>query len=186
MPVIAVVAFGLVSVIVSVEVPPAAIVAGANALADEMPPTTVSTALAAVPVPAFVVVTAPVELVYAPTVLLVTFTVTVHEPLAGTVPVASATLVPPTAAVTAPPAQVVAPAGVPVFTRPAGYLSLTAAPLIAVVFALVGVMVRTEVAPGKMEFGAKALPTVGAPSTVSEAVAAATLAPPLVVVRPPA
>src|SRR4051812_40395568 len=120
MPVTAVVVFGLVSVIVSVDVPPAAIVAGANALLEVMPPTTVMTALAAVPDPAFVVATAPVEFVYTPTTLLVTLTVTVQEPLAGTVPVASATLVPPATAVTVPPAQEVTPAGVPVFTRPAG------------------------------------------------------------------
>ena len=52
---------------------------------------------------------------------LVTLTVTVQEPLAGTVAPDSATLAPPLAAVTVgAPAQVVAPAGVPVFTRLAG------------------------------------------------------------------
>ena len=50
----------------------------------------------------------------------VTFTVTVHEPLAGTVAVASATLVPLLAAVTVPPAHVVAPLAAAVFTRFAG------------------------------------------------------------------
>jgi hypothetical protein len=51
---------------------------------------------------------------------LVTLTVTVQEPLAGTVPPVSATLVPLFAAVTLPAPQVVAAAGVPVLTRPAG------------------------------------------------------------------
>ena len=64
---------------------------------------------AAVAVPALVVVTAPVELLYAPAACVVTFTVTVHEPVAGTVPPASATLVPLLAAVTVPPPHVVAP-----------------------------------------------------------------------------
>ena len=50
----------------------------------------------------------------------VTFTVTVHVPLAGTVPLASATLLPPFAAVTVPAPQVVAPLALAVFTSPAG------------------------------------------------------------------
>ena len=47
---------------------------------------------------------------------LVTFTVTVHEPLAGTVPPESATLLPPFVAVTVPP-HVVAPEADAVLTR---------------------------------------------------------------------
>ena len=67
--------------------------------------------------PALVLVTAPAGIVFAcaPAVLPVTFTVTVHDPLAGTVPPASATELPPAVAVTVPP-QVVAPAGVAAFT----------------------------------------------------------------------
>jgi hypothetical protein len=57
---------------------------------------------------------------YDPAVALVTFTVTVQAPLAGTVAPVSATLTPLLAAVTVPPAQVVLPAGVAVFTSFAG------------------------------------------------------------------
>ena len=50
----------------------------------------------------------------------VTFTVTVHEPPAGTVPPESATLAPLFAAVTVPAPHVVAPLALAVLTRPAG------------------------------------------------------------------
>src|ERR1700693_2005772 len=98
-------AFGLVSVIVRVEVPLMPMVAGAKALAIVGWPSTVSVADAPAAVPALVVVTLPVLLRYAPAMAEVTLTVTVHDPLAGTVAVASATLVPLFAAVTVPPAQ---------------------------------------------------------------------------------
>ena len=80
-----------------------------------------------------------------------TFTVTVHEPLAGTVPVASATLPPPLAAVTLPPAHVVAPLALAVLTRFAGYVSVNAAPVTADAFGLVSVMVSTLVSPVPIE-----------------------------------
>src|SRR5438105_9396139 len=85
---------------------------------------TVSVAEAPAAVPALVVVTLPVELLYEPAVALVTFTLTVHEPLAATVAPVSATLVPLLAAVTvgAPP-HVVAPLADAVLTRFAGYVS---------------------------------------------------------------
>ena len=76
-----------------------------------------SVALAPATVPAFVVATLPVEFRYDPAVALVTLTVTVHEPLAGTVAPESATLPPLLAAVTVPPAQVVAPEAEAVLTR---------------------------------------------------------------------
>ena len=59
-------------------------------------------------------------------------TVTVHEPDAGMVPAERATLEAPAFAVTVPAAQLVAPAGVAVLTRPAGYTSVKAAPVTAV------------------------------------------------------
>src|SRR5882672_12470637 len=99
-------AFGLVSVIVSTEVAPGTISDGANDFATAGCESTVSVADAPVAVPALVVVTLPVLLRYAPAVALVTFTVTVHEPLAGTVAPVSATLVPLLAAVTVAPAHV--------------------------------------------------------------------------------
>ena len=107
------VAFGLVSVMVITLASLVPTEAGAKALATVMAEATVSVSLAeAVLAPALVLVTAPAAsvLVSLPDVLLVTFTVTVHEPLAGIVPPESATLVPPFAAVTTPAPQVVAPA----------------------------------------------------------------------------
>ena len=117
-PVIGVV-FGLVSVIVSTEVPFAPMAVGEKALVTIGRESTVSVALPAAAVPVSVV-TGPVELRYAPAAALVTLTVTMQEPLAGTVPAESATLVPLLAAVTVPAVHVVAPAGVAVFTSPAG------------------------------------------------------------------
>ena len=55
-----------------------------------------------------------------PGAALVTFTVTVQELLAATVPPASVTLLPPLAALAVPPAQVVAAAALAAFARPAG------------------------------------------------------------------
>src|SRR5258706_7868432 len=78
----------------------------------------------------------------------------------------SATLPAPLTAVTAPPAHVVAPeAGAPL-TRPAGYVSVNAAPVIAAAFALLSVMVSTEVPAMPIEAGANALATVGCRRTV--------------------
>src|SRR5438128_1915522 len=141
------VAFGLVSVMVSTLVSFVPIELGANAFATVSPPRTLRFALAAaVLAPAFPVSTAPaaIMLLYVPVVALVTFTVTVHAPLAGTVPFASATLDPLFAAVTVPAPQVVAPLAAAVLTRSAGYVSVNAAPVIGVAFALVSVIVRTE------------------------------------------
>ena len=112
-------AFALVSVMVSVDVPLVPITVGANAMLTAGCAITVNVAEAPAAVPAFVVVTLPVELLYAPALAEVTLTVTVHEPKPGTVPPESARLAPPFAAVTAPP-QVVAPLAAPVFARPAG------------------------------------------------------------------
>ena len=113
-------AFAFESVMVSVEVPAMPIGFAANAFAIVGCVRTVSVALPAAAVPAFVVVTLPVLLRYAPAVALVTFTVTVHEPLAGTVAPESARLVPLFAAVTVAPAQVLAPEADAVFTRFSG------------------------------------------------------------------
>jgi hypothetical protein len=81
---------------------------------------TVSVAEAAAAVPALLVATLPVELLYDPAAAEVTFTVTVQEPFAGMVAPASCTLVPLFAAVTVPAPQVVAPLADAVFTSPAG------------------------------------------------------------------
>ena len=109
---------------------------------------------------------------------------TVHEPLAGIVAPASATLVPPLAAATVPGPQLVVPFAVAVFTRPAGYASVKPAPVIAVAFELVSVIVSTEGAFGATPIGAKALVIVGRARTVSVALAGAVV-PALAVVMLP-
>ncbi len=96
-----------------------------------------------------VVVSPPIgiELANAPAADAWTFTVTVQEPDAGMVPPESATLPPLAVAVTVPPAHVVAPAGVAVLVTFTGYVSVNAAPVIAVAFAFVSVIVRIDVSP---------------------------------------
>ena len=118
-PVIAT-ALALASVMVRVDVPAMPIGFGANDLVMVGCASTLSVAEALGAVPAFVVVTLPVLLRYTPAAALDTFTVTLQEPLAGTVPPASATLLALPAAVTTPAPQLVVPAGAPVLTRPAG------------------------------------------------------------------
>src|SRR5579862_1624835 len=117
MPVTVVVVFGLASVIVSVEVPPAWIDEGVKDLVALMPLTTVRTPLTEVPLPAFVVAMAPVLLVYTPGEFAVTFTVTVQVAPAAIVAPESATLVPLFAALTTPAPQfTAAPLALAVFT----------------------------------------------------------------------
>ena len=110
--------------------------------------------------------------------------ITVQLPDAGMVPVASATLAPPLAAVTAPPAHVVAPEAGVAFTRPAGYVSVNAAPVIAAALGLVSVIVSVEVTPTPTVAGAKAFAIVGCRRTVSVEDALAAV-PALVVVTLP-
>ena len=111
-------------------------------------------------------------------------TVTVHEPDGGIVPAESATPVPLAAAVTVPAPHVVAPAGVPVLTRFAGYESLNAAPVIAVAFGFVSVIVSTDAPLGATFTGAKDFAIAGCASTASVAVAAVAV-PAFVVVTVP-
>ena len=145
-----------------------------------------SVAVAAADVPALVVVTGPVALRYALALPLVTLTVIVHEPFAGTVPAASARLVPLFAAVTVPALHVVAPEAELVFTRPAGYVSVNAAPVTAAAFGFVSVTVSTLVPLMPITGGVKDFATVRLESTVSVAVAGAELEPAFVDVTPPA
>ncbi len=60
---------------------------------------------------------------------LVTFTVIVQEPFAGTMPPVSTRLVPLLAPVTEPDVHVVAADAEAEFARPAGYVSVNAAPV---------------------------------------------------------
>ena len=100
-------------------------------------------------------------------------------------PLASATLAPPLAAVTEPAPHVVAPLALAVLTRFAGYVSVKAAPVTAVAFALVSVIVNTLASLVPMELGANDLATVSAPSTVSDPLTAPVFAPAFVLVMPP-
>src|SRR5688500_18108365 len=100
------------------------------------------------------------------------------------VPPVSATLPPPSAAMMLPPAQVVVAPWGAAFTRLAGYISVNAAPVIAVAFGLVSVIVSTDAAFAATATGANALAMVGRASTVNVALAA-TAVPALVVVTAP-
>src|SRR6478735_11095675 len=127
----------LAMVMLSTEALPTAPGFGANDLEIVGRAATVSVSLAASALlPALVVVSPPAAMVLAsaPEAVAVTLTVTVHEPFAGITPPESATLEPPFAAVTVPeqPAPPMAPAGVAVFTRFVGYVSVKAAPVTAV------------------------------------------------------
>ena len=112
-------------------------------------------------------VTPPIAivLVCVPTVVPVTFTVTVQEPVAGIVPPASETE--PAACVAVPPHVVAAVAATVVSA--AGRVSVKAAPVIAVVFELVSVIVRVDVPEAGIDTGANALATAGFSKTVSVA-----------------
>jgi hypothetical protein len=103
---------------------------------------TVRLAVAVLPLPALVDVTAPVVLVRLPVDVPCTFTLNVHEPLAAMLAPLKATLFDPAAAVIVPPPQEpVNPLGVA--TRsPAGKVSVKATPVIAAVFAAGFVMVK--------------------------------------------
>ena len=90
------------------------------------------------------------------------------------------------AAVTVPPAQVVAPLAAALLTRFAGYVSVNAAPVTAVAFGLVSVMMRTLVSLVPIELGANAFATVSPPRTLRVAFAAAVLAPAFAVSTAPA
>lgn len=85
-PVSAVPAFGLVMVNVSVEIPVGAMELGEKDLLMEGGATTVTEALAVLPVPPFVEVTALVVLFFAPAVAPVTVTLNVQLPLAEIIP----------------------------------------------------------------------------------------------------
>ncbi len=65
-------------------------------------------------------------------------------------------------------------------------MSVNAAPVTAVAFGLLSVIVSTEVALVPIEAGAKPFATVSPPRTVRVAFAAAVFAPAFVVVSPPA
>ena len=115
----------------------------------------------------------------------VTFTVTVHELLAGTVAPARTRLVPLFAAVTVAPAHVDAPEAEAVFTRFAGYVSVKPVPVTTVAFGFVSVTVSTLALPVPIVAGVKVCATVSPASTESDELAATVLDPAFDVVSAP-
>ena len=140
---------GLVSVIVSNDVPFTAMLDGENDFVTVSGGVTTSVALAAVALVPAEVLSAPTAMVLTDVKVAVTFTVTVQLPFAGMVPPESATFGPFAAAVAAPP-QVVAADGELVFVIVSGYVSVNAADVIATLVPLVSVMVNTLVPPGQL------------------------------------
>jgi hypothetical protein len=180
-------------VTVNVDVVPATIDVGLNALLMVTGGATVNTALAGAEfVAPCVDDNEPVAtvFVYVPADAAVTSTVTVHVPLAATEPPESATEPAPLTAVTVPPVHVVAAFGVLAIVTPEGNASVNAIPLSATapeaVFAIVSV--SSDVPPGAIVIGAKLFVNVtfGAFAIVNVAVAGAVLLIPCVVVSAPA
>jgi hypothetical protein len=131
---------------------------------------TVKFALAVLPVPPFVELTAPVVLVILPDDVPVTFTTRAQVLFTATVPPDSETLPDPAVAVAVPPQVFVSPLGV-VTTSPAGSVSVNATPVSAAVFAA-GFVIESvsEVVPFSGTADApKAFAIEGGASTVTEA-----------------
>jgi hypothetical protein len=156
---------------VSVLVPPGPMVEGVNDFVNVGAPKTTRFPVPPVVVGPLVAVTLPMLFTWpaaALIVLLVTWTVTVHDAPAASCAPESATLGPLAAAVTVPPVQFVAPAGVPEFVIAAGYVSVNAMPVtVVVVFGLFSVIVRVDVPPDWIDEGEKALVAVMPDTTVS-------------------
>ena len=126
-PVSGVAAFGFVNVNVNVVVAPTRTGDGLNAFANDGGNATITDALAVLPVPPSVEVTAPLVLFFTPAVVPLTFTCTVQDCDAGIDPPDNATEPLPAVAVTVPPQVFDNPFGVPT-TSPAGNVSLNATP----------------------------------------------------------
>jgi hypothetical protein len=126
---------GLVIVKLNVVVPFTAIVAGANAAAKDGGATTVSEALAVLPVPPSIEVTLTL-LFLAPAVVPVTFRLKLQDAPAPSVPPDKLTEDDPARAVPAPVQVVVSALGVAT-TSPAGRLSVKATPVSAIAFSAV-------------------------------------------------
>jgi hypothetical protein len=129
---------------------------------------TVRVALAPAPVPPLVDETGPVVLVYVPTGVAVTLTVTAQELFTGTLPPVSETVPLPAFATGVPPQLLVSPLGVAT-KRFTGKLSVKATPADATGFGLVIVIVSVEIPFGTIVVGLKALAMLGGATTVSVA-----------------
>ena len=184
----------LATVIVSVETPVGAIVAGLKALLSVTFGTeTVSVAVAGVLLVApcaLVTAFAGIVLTWLPDATPLTVTLTVQVAPAATAPPVSATLVAPEAAVTEPLPHVVEAFGVAATSTPLGNASVTARLVSAAapVAVLAIVICRTEVPSSEIAAGVKALVSVtgGASCTTSVAVAGAAFVAPSVLETPPA
>jgi hypothetical protein len=163
-------AAGLVIVNVSEVVAFNEIVEGLKTLAIDGGASTWTVAVAVLPVPPSVEVTALVVLTCAPAAVPVTLTENVQEPLAAIVPPLRLIVFVPAVAVIVPAPQVpVRPFGVET-TRPAGSVSLNATPVSAtVVLGFVMVKLKLVEPFSGMLAAPNALVIVGGPTTVMEA-----------------
>ena len=154
--------FGLVNVMVRVEIPPDVMAAGLKDLRSvgETFEVTVNVAPADAVLAPLLVLSTPTAnvLMKAPAEFVVTFTVTVQEPLAGMEPPVSVT---PDAPTVAAPPQVVPT--LPDTSKPLGNMSVSGAESeAAALLRLVNVMVRAEIPPDVMAAGLKVFRSVGA------------------------
>src|SRR5262249_59241906 len=125
--------------------------------------------------PPLVEITLPLVLFFTPTVVPVTFTLTVQVPLGAIEPPLKLSVVSPAAGVNVPPQEVLAP-GVAATCNPVGRLSVNPTPLsIVVLFGLVRVKVSVVVPFSGMVEAPNPLLIEGGPITVS--VAAVVVAP---------
>ena len=166
--------FGLVKLIVRVEVPPTGILVGEKLLATVGAAATVKVAAAVKPVPPSVELTVPVTLFLGPAVVPLTTTLMEQLPPAVAIdPPVNEMLVAIAAGLNVPPQVFVAP-GVVLTSIPGGKVSLTATPVTPAGLAagLVMVMVRIDVPFGAMVVGENAFVMVGGAKTfnVAEAV----------------
>ena len=152
-----------------------------NALLNPGGDTTVTLALAVLPGPPSVEVTAVVTLFLTPAVVPVTFTTIVQEPLVARVPADKLTLLEPAVAVGVPPQPVLTrPLGVATVSPP-GRLSVNAIPVSAtLLFGLVMVNVSVVLPFNGIVAAPKALLIDGGEATVTVAVLLATPVPPSV------
>ncbi|MGH9823513.1 MAG: hypothetical protein ACREDR_09705, partial [Blastocatellia bacterium] len=172
--------FGFVIVNVRLVVWPSSMLGAPNALLIVGAEATARVAVLLVaPVPPFVEVIALVVLFLIPAVVPVTFTLTVHVPLAAMVPALKVNVVSPANGVNVPHPGT-APGGAAT-CNPAGSASVNATPdKLTVEFGLVSVKVRVVVPPRGTLGTPNALLIIGGASTVRVAVLLAAPVPPLV------
>lgn len=146
---------------------------------------TVKLAVAVLPVPPFVELTAPLVLVYWPDAVPVTFTTRVQFVLTAMVPPVREMLVEPATAVAVPPQVFERPFGVET-TSPVGSVSVNATPVSATVFAAGFVMVKVSVVVpfSGIVVGLKALAIDGGATTLMEAEAVPPVPPSVEVTLP--